>query len=1815
VELHPLPPGSPVLRFLPWSRLLAITLVVLTAKDVGAAFVTTVEKRVVASSDDAEEDASGTVSVGSSDLELIHDSTDQTVGMRWTALPIPAGATITSAYVQFSARESQSVATNLAIQGQSADNPGKFQGTGNISGRPRTATSATWTPVPWTAGEGGDNQKTPDLSAVVQEIVSRPGWASGNSLVMIVTGSGHRTAWSYDGNASLAPLLHVEYVIGPPPDNPPTARLAVTQVLTPPLTVMADGSASTDTDVTPIASYRFDFGDGTSPVTTTAPTSTASHTYAAAGTYDITLIATDTADQPSAPVSHSFTVLAPGTITTFEARTIASAADAEESATGAMNLSSSDLELVRDGTDQTVGMRWTGIPVPRGAAITAAYIQFAAKESQSEVTNLILRGEAADNAASFSSGTGNLSTRPRTASAAIWSPVPWTAGEAGANQRTPDISGLVQETVSRPGWQSGNSFVTIVTGTGHRTAWSYDGNAAAAPLLHIEFSNVPPPESPPIARLSVTLLANPPLSVNADASGSTDLDGTPIESYRFDFGDGTAPVSSQPLTAIIQHTYAAAGVYTITLTATDTDQQTSAPVSETVSVGLGNLAPNGTIDEPPINVTITAGQTVMIRGTGLDPDNSGPVGVLWDFAGGAANQTLEDPGAVTFHVPGTYVVRFLVADALGLADPTPDTRTITVNAPVSALADEVHWTVIGQNAVTFDWRGGSQTLHYGLSSAYGQVAVATAPSPIPFSSAGPFREAKLTGLAENTVYHYAIGNGPDHAFRTPPPRGASGFEVVAQGDVGASQDWPAVAPIQSRIAALHPDFVLMLGDLTYGGDEGQPSVDAHFNDMMAWSQDAAYQVAWGNHEWDSPAGDDLRNYKGRFDLPNPQTSPRGPSAGCCGEDWSWFDYGNVRFIGYPEPYSDPASSRASPPIPSTSCGCFPPDNIWNTDISTLPVHVKSADWVSSIGGNKSLDVAFGPPNYGMPWVLTDATTPKVPVSFSDDSGQSDPGPYPFRPTTTLEQGTGDKHAFMIDKSTCKLYELFNANWNGGSPTAGDGAIFDLASNALRPDGWTSADDAGLPIFPGLVRTDEIVTGEIRHAFRFTAAKTNPVVGSHLWPARFEASYTHISPNPNLPPMGARFRLKASFDVSGYSAQAQVILRALQRYGMMLSDIGNDWCLGGTYDPLWTDALMTELRTVPGNQFEAVDESSLMIDPNSAQARQPDPNVGPLADWSAKAAALMDAAQADPEIRFIVTFGHRPAYSSGFHEGEPELQSRMAALAAGHPKYVLNLNGHSHDYERSFPQNGVVHVTAGTGGSSLETADAPCPWVGGCPPPPWSAFRSMHHVVLQLRFSESSIEGTALCGPAEAGTNDVSCTEGAVLDSFTIPPDSAPVVTAPSSVIVAEGGTITIPIAVSDPDSQTVASLAADLSGLPTNSGATFEVTADHRNATLLWTPGFGQAGLYSVTFTASNALSSSAHSSITVSHVNRPPTAALVVTPGTGNAPLTVMLSAAGAADPDGDIAVYEFDFGDGSSSGPLTTASTSHTYPAGSWTAKVLVADAEAVEDSTTAPVIVGEVPTPNLALNGSFETDTQGWSPLGGGTLQTTAGGFDGSRSALVTGTEVGTSFGISDDPGWILDVPVEGTRYTVEAWVRSALGGGQIQLAAGEYLEGLPVSSSAATSPVPLSTSWQRLRTSIVSCCPGSQIHVQIVDVPSQAGESFELDDVSIGIESTGEVGVGPFAALGDSRAWVAPLPLRRAGRLHFVNTRPGLVTATLFDAHGRLIRRLLDRQWVAAGRHEALLDGRGEGGERLASGVYLYRVSLPGRVVTGRLLIVR
>lgn len=285
------------------------------------------------------------------------------------------------------------------------------------------------------------------------------------------------------------------------------------------------------------------------------------------------------------------------------------------------------------------------------------------------------------------------------------------------------------------------------------------------------------------------------------------------------------------------------------------------------------------------------------------------------------------------------------------------------------------------------------------------------------------------------------------------------------------------------------------------------------------------------------------------------------------------------------------------------CSPFPPDNIWNTAIERLPMDPHSHAYLASMGVNEGLHPDFGSGLYegtpiGIPFVSVPTTQPAVEVIF-EVAEESDAGPYPIPPDAPVEGGscaTGDRHVIVVQAETCLLYELFDATQQSdGRWQAFGGARFDLTSNSLRPVEWTSADAAGLPILPGLVRYEEVLAGVIPHALRVTASTTRE---AYVWPARHQAGATT---DPGVPPMGQRFRLRADVDTAGFSPTNRVILQALKTYGMFLADNGSNWFLSGVPDDRWDNDDLRELQErIHGNDFEAVDCSSLMVDPDSGQ---------------------------------------------------------------------------------------------------------------------------------------------------------------------------------------------------------------------------------------------------------------------------------------------------------------------------------------------------------------------------------------------------------------------------------------------------------------------------------------------------------------------------------------------------------------------------------------------------------------------------------------
>jgi hypothetical protein len=295
---------------------------------------------------------------------------------------------------------------------------------------------------------------------------------------------------------------------------------------------------------------------------------------------------------------------------------------------------------------------------------------------------------------------------------------------------------------------------------------------------------------------------------------------------------------------------------------------------------------------------------------------------------------------------------------------------------------------------------------------------------------------------------------------------------------------------------------------------------------------------------------------------------------------------------------------------------FPTDSVWHADVSQLPVHPLSNQYVSSIGSGAAAKADFGSGLWdggpiGIPFNVVGAGQPATSVTFDFDE-DSDHVPYPIPSNPAIEGGpgsAGDRHVLIVDNSSCTLYELYAAYPNGnGTWHAGSGAVWNLNSNALRTDTYTSADAAGLPILPGLVRYDEVASGHIDHAIRVTVPASDK---KHLWPARHDAG----TANSNLPPMGLRLRLKPQFDISSYPPNDRVILQAMKTYGVIVADNGSPWYMTGVPDERWNNDELQLLRNVHGADFEAVDESSLMISPSSGAARS-GPAAAPIGDGPA-----------------------------------------------------------------------------------------------------------------------------------------------------------------------------------------------------------------------------------------------------------------------------------------------------------------------------------------------------------------------------------------------------------------------------------------------------------------------------------------------------------------------------------------------------------------------------------------------------------------------
>ncbi len=548
----------------------------------------TLDFQVSSSNNDAEERSNLSVTLTSIDLQLVFAKpAEQVVGVKFDNVFIPQGSGIIESYIQFQSSEANATTTQLILQGEASNNASNFLNqSGNISSRPVTMASTNWTPPPWrTVGVAGQDQRTTDLRLPMQEIVARPGWTAGNSLAIIIRGTGKRVAESFDGNSAAAPRLHVVYsTANMPPlvDAGLNQNVLVNESVTLSGSIVDDGIPTIPGTVSSL--WRLVSGPG-NVVFDNSTSSVVAASFNSTGSYILELTADDGelqgldqvkitvgpstgndapivdagpdssgaintqinlagfitddglpnppgmidaqwikfsgpgnvvfADSTSEVTTASFSV--PGLYTLqltgydgelkvsdqlsilisnvtglviLDIPVVDSNDDAEERSTGKVSVTSSDLELVDDSVNQTIGLRFRNVSIPENTLISNAYIQFHVDEVSVDYAGLAIRGDYSGDALAFSTTPGDVTSRPKTSTVIDWIPGPWaTVGNAGVEQRTPDLSNVIQEIIEKPDWTSGNSLVLIINGTGRRVAESFNGSAIGAPKLHLEYQS------------------------------------------------------------------------------------------------------------------------------------------------------------------------------------------------------------------------------------------------------------------------------------------------------------------------------------------------------------------------------------------------------------------------------------------------------------------------------------------------------------------------------------------------------------------------------------------------------------------------------------------------------------------------------------------------------------------------------------------------------------------------------------------------------------------------------------------------------------------------------------------------------------------------------------------------------------------------------------------------------------------------------------------------------------------------------------------------------------------------------------------------------------------------------------------------------------------------------------------------------------------------------------------------------------------------------------------------------------------------------
>ena len=1028
-------------------------------------------------------------------------------------------------------------------------------------------------------------------------------------------------------------------------------------------------------------------------------------------------------------------------------------------------------------------------------------------------------------------------------------------------------------------------------------------------------------------------------------------------------------------------------------------------------------------------------------------------------------------------------------------------------AAADVAVDEVHYTFTGDTSIALDWRGTAQDVRYGTTTAYGSTATGSAPQWTPTSSAGPFRQAEIGGLAAGTTYHYSIGGGADHTFHTPP---TGPFRFDAIGDVGDTTQFSHLAGTLSAIAGDQPSFVLMLGDLTYANAANvtQQVVDQHFNDVMAFSTSAAYMPAWGNHEYESPGADDLRNYKGRLLMPHAAASPGSPAVSCCGDDWGWFDAGGVRFIAYPEPYTSAtwpdwqaqanallSQAQSDPSIsyivtyghrPAYSTGFHPGDTTLAGILDTFGGTYSK--YVLNINGHSHDYERFRPIN-GVTHI-----TAGTPSSEEVPWGAPDP--------RTAFRALHLAHLRVdVDSEGVRIQAICDEAASRDDVTCAAGSVLDEYTIGIPPPAepvtayyTDNTNPACSDTGPGAL--DQPFCTINRGTSRLLPGQTL-YVGNGTYPEQVTVANSGTATTPVT--VAA---LPGAHPIVGTSTQQHGIYLSARNYvtisGLTTSGTASDGVYVTNTDHVTLSGVRATLSGQPtatgfARGFKIIGSTAVTVRASTA-------------DHNTDSGIYLASGTTGATIVGNEAFANARQYV------------RAAAgidLRSGGNTVIGNV---THDNEDS-----GVQLYTGSGGSLVANN---------------VSYRNGDHGIDDYQATNERIIGNSVYRNVTAGINIEGGSTGALVAN-NISVDNG--LSSPRSV-----GNIRV-----DATSQSGTVVNANLvylhapgayyewgtvnySSLPAFATATGQESRG-RQADPRWADPDGG----NFTLTAGSPAIDSADSAVsgeqptdivgTVRYddpavANGPggfddrgafeapagttdasPQVALSITPTSGTAPLTVTASAAGSTDSDATgIASYRFDFGDGSTAGPQSGPSTGHTYAvAGTYPLLVSVTDTAGLTTTAGAVVTVGVAG--NLVVNSTFEADLSGWGALAGCGLTRVAGGHnEGWAANLNNPLTTAQTCTLNDSPNWVART-VAGT-YTSTVWVRASATGGQVKLRVREY-NGATLVGTGTTTLTVTNTEWQQVTLTYQVLSPGSTLDLNVYETNQPAGSDLLVDDVSV------------------------------------------------------------------------------------------------------------